>query len=195
MKCNSGPGKLQGAPCQAETWLQAAFSAIWKVFYEQASVLSQRAVQSIPTKRLSCSLWSTPVSLLYPLSLSRCPTGKLVGTICHELLVNISIFISGWRIFKMGPEEEATTLSFGACLLGKHLLSTCCLLTGVEMSNTPSRAPGSSYSGTGRLTHNQRARKPPGECAMGEDSAVDPEPLPLAVAVQGTSEGHVPAGF
>uniref|UniRef100_A0A8C6R5J3 ATPase phospholipid transporting 8A1 n=1 Tax=Nannospalax galili TaxID=1026970 RepID=A0A8C6R5J3_NANGA len=30
------------------------------------------------------------------------------------------------------------------------------------MSDTPSAAPGSSYSGRGRLTYNQRARKPPG---------------------------------
>ena len=71
-------------------------------------------------------------------------------------------------------------LSSGVCLLGKHLLSTCCLLTAVEMSNTPSMAPGSSYSGRGRLTHNQGARKPPGKGAVGEESlhlTVDPEQL------------------
>lgn len=42
-------------------------------------------------------------------------------------------------------------------------------------------APGSSCSGRGRLTHNQRARKPPGKCALEEESLlpmiVDPEQL------------------
>lgn len=42
-------------------------------------------------------------------------------------------------------------------------------------------APGSSCSGRGRLTHNQRARKPPGKCAVEEESLlpmiVDPEQL------------------
>lgn len=80
-----------------------------------------------------------------------------------------------------GAVETTTSLSFGVYLLGRLLLSTYCLLTGmVEMNNAPSTAPGCSYSGRGRLTFNQRARKPPGKCAVGKELvhvAVDPEQL------------------
>lgn len=79
-----------------------------------------------------------------------------------------------------GEVEATTSLSFEVYLLGKHLLSTCCLLTGVEKMNNTPPTPDSSSSGRGRLTHNQRARKRPGKCAVGEELAhvaMDPEQL------------------
>lgn len=91
-----------------------------------------------------------------------------------------------------------TPLSFGVYLLGKCLLSTRCLWTGLEkMNSSQSTAPGGSYSGRGHLTGNQRARKPLGKCAAGEELALGgcgPRATSLASALQNPSEGHMSAG-
>lgn len=56
-----------------------------------------------------------------------------------------------------------------------------CLLFVEKMNSSQSTAPGGSCSGRGHLTGNQRAGKPLGKCAVGEELApvaVSPERLP-----------------
>lgn len=89
----------------------------------------------------------------------------------------LSVSLSGgggvFSCLPNGAVETTTPLSFGVYLLGKHLLSACCLWTGVEkMNSSQSTVPGGSYSGRGHLTDNQRARKPLGKWAVGEKLAL-----------------------
>lgn len=113
------------------------------------------------------------------------------------LALVISVFISRWRSFllpsKWGSGDNHSVI--WGVFIGQTFVE--CLLFVEEMNSSQSTAPGSSCSGRGLLTGNQRARKPLGKCAVGEELAprgCEPRAASLASALQSPSEGHMSAG-